>query len=81
VEFELSCLCLALEKVSYDVPTVNVHKGEVRAALDTLDSQLIELLYLLPKIDQGPFTYDTGLNYYFSILMALGVWVGGSEGD
>jgi hypothetical protein len=43
VEFELSYLCLALEKVSHDVPTVNVYKGEVRVALDTLDGQLIKL--------------------------------------
>ena len=60
VESELSCLCLTLEKVLHDVPTVNMRKEEVRETLDKLDGQLIELQYLFPKIDQGLFVYDTG---------------------
>jgi hypothetical protein len=60
VESELSCLHLALKKLSCDVPTVSMCKEEVWEILDTLDGQLIKLQYLFPKLDQGSFAYDTG---------------------
>ena len=60
VESELGCLRRALEKVSRDVPTVNVRKKEVRETLDKIDGQLVELRYLFPKLDHGPVIYHTG---------------------
>jgi hypothetical protein len=59
-EAELRCLRLSLESVSRDVPTVTARKEAIRRTLDTLDGRLIELRYLVPRVDEGPFAYKSG---------------------